>query len=220
MRFVTLVQQLANRMSYIFRKINACRLYLFHPYQFPGTRCPYRHVNQYPLNFKYFKIEGCIGKVKALSISLASAKLHEISCTSVQFFLTNLLFTANEFLEMDDKALELALLWVHAEGRGHRYEVLMAPLERYLEELRRKGVNRRVLVSVGRQPHPSDYSYAQFCNNSGPYADLKNISLLIELEEHHLIFQSLIFQSSQSSNLNHFFEYRLKTCLTPWCTPV
>jgi DNA-binding transcriptional MerR regulator len=46
-------------------------------------------------------------------------------------------FTVNELLNMDDQALELALLPVDSKGRDHRYEVLVANLnttKRSLEE--------------------------------------------------------------------------------------
>ena len=72
-------------------------------------------------------------------------------------------FTADELLNMDDQALELALLPVDSKGRDDRYEVLVAQLEHYQEELRRTGVNRWVLWSEYRQTHPNGYSYTQFC---------------------------------------------------------
>lgn len=89
-------------------------------------------------------------------------------------------FTADELLNMDDQALELALLPVDSKGRDDRYQVLVAQQEYYQEELRRTGVNRWVLWSEYRQTHPSGYSYAQFCYHLSLYADLKNISLHIE----------------------------------------
>lgn len=89
-------------------------------------------------------------------------------------------FTVDELLNMDDQALELALLPVDSKGRDDRYEVLVGQLEYYQEELRRTGVNRWVLWSEYRHAHPSGYSYAQFCYHLNLYADLKNISLHIE----------------------------------------
>jgi transposase len=89
-------------------------------------------------------------------------------------------FTIDELLNMDDQALELALLPVDSKGRDNRYEVLVAQLEHYQEELRRTGVNRWVLWSEYRQAHPSGYSYAQFCYHLSLYTDLKKISLHIE----------------------------------------
>lgn len=89
-------------------------------------------------------------------------------------------FTADELLNMEDQALELALLPVDSKGRDHRYEVLVAQLDHYQEELRRTGVNRWVLWSEYRQAHPNGYSYTQFCYHLSLYADLKNVSLHIE----------------------------------------
>jgi transposase len=89
-------------------------------------------------------------------------------------------FTADELLNMDDHTLELALLPVDSKGRDHRYEVLVAQLEHYQDELRRTGVNRWVLWSEYRQANTNGYSYTQFCYHLSLYANLKNISLHIE----------------------------------------
>jgi transposase len=88
-------------------------------------------------------------------------------------------FSIPELLAMEDRALELALLPVDSKSRDDRYELLLARVEYYQQELLRTGVNRWLLWSEYRQNNPSGYSYTQFCYHLSVYTKLQNSSLPI-----------------------------------------
>jgi transposase len=88
-------------------------------------------------------------------------------------------FSISELLAMEDQALELTLLPVDSKSRDDRYEVLLARMEYYQQELIRTGVNRWLLWSEYRQSNPNGYSYAQFCYHLSIYTALQNSSLPI-----------------------------------------
>lgn len=64
-------------------------------------------------------------------------------------------FNVTELLAMEDQALELALLPVDSKSRDDRYELLLARMEYYQQELLRTGVNRWLLWSEYRQNNPT-----------------------------------------------------------------
>lgn len=88
-------------------------------------------------------------------------------------------FGLAELLAMEDQALELALLPVDSKSRDDRYELLLARMEYYQQELLRTGVNRWLLWSEYRQDNPNGYSYTQFCHHLSVYTKLQNSSLPI-----------------------------------------
>jgi transposase len=88
-------------------------------------------------------------------------------------------FDISELLAMEDQTLELTLLPVDSKSRDDRYEVLLARMEYYQQELLRTGVNRWLLWSEYRQHSTNGYSYAQFCYHLSVYASLQHSSLPI-----------------------------------------
>lgn len=88
-------------------------------------------------------------------------------------------FKVPELLAMEDQALELALLPVDSKSRDDRYELLLARMEYYQQELLRTGVNRWLLWSEYRQNNLNGYSYTQFCYHLSVYTKLQHSSLPI-----------------------------------------
>jgi transposase len=88
-------------------------------------------------------------------------------------------FNVTELLAMEVQALELALLPVDSKSRDDRYDLLLARMDYYHQELIRTGVNRWLLWSEYRQNNPNGYSYTQFCYHLSVYTKLQNGSLPI-----------------------------------------
>lgn len=77
----------------------------------------------------------------------------------------------SQLLTLDDESLRL-IVYADAFEQGHagrkvdmRYEAITKDLDRYLSELRRRGVTRQLLWEEYRREHPEGYGYSQFCEH-------------------------------------------------------
>lgn len=72
-------------------------------------------------------------------------------------------YTIEELFRMEHPVLEAKFHPGNPAYKDERYEDLKARLDYYLEELKKKGVNKRLLWEEYREVKPDGYGYSQFC---------------------------------------------------------
>lgn len=82
-----------------------------------------------------------------------------------------------ELLQLEDNALQQALLPTNPSADDQRYQVLLENYDYFCAELRRTGVTRWLLWSEYRQSHPGGYCYSQFCKHLHDLGDARNLTM-------------------------------------------
>ena len=102
------------------------------------------------------------------------ARMLGISKTTVKVYLNKLQaltssvkggksWTITELIKLENPVLEAKFHPGNPAYKDNRYEHLKGNLDFYLNELKRTGVNKRLLWEEYQQQYPDGYSYSQFC---------------------------------------------------------
>ena len=90
--------------------------------------------------------------------------------------------TTEVLLTLEDAALEAIFLSGNPAYKDERYGLLKDTLDYCSKELKRVGVNRKVLWEEYHDSAPDGYSYSQFCYHLQQYRGTQNPSMVLE---HH-----------------------------------
>src|SRR5690625_912007 len=82
-----------------------------------------------------------------------------------------------ELLQLEDHALQQALIPERRSGDDPRYQLLLDRYDYFCGELQRTGVSRWLLWSEYRQQTPGGYCYSQFCKLLSDLGDARNLSM-------------------------------------------
>ena len=82
-----------------------------------------------------------------------------------------------ELLQLEDHALQQALIPEGRTGDDPRYQLLLDRYDYFCGELQRTGVSRWLLWSEYRQQTPGGYCYSQFCKHLSDLGDARNLSM-------------------------------------------
>lgn len=85
-----------------------------------------------------------------------------------------------ELLKLEDPILEKRLLSGNPSYKDERYERLKNQLKYYTKELKRVGVNRKVLYEEYRKGNTDPYSYSQFCYHLQQYRKSSKPTMVLE----------------------------------------
>jgi len=109
---------------------------------------------------------------RALSMSRNTVKLyiHKLAVSN---------YDLDELLGMEDGALEKKFLSGSPAYCDTRFSELQSNLDPYCQELRLKGMTRKLLWQEYRQSHPQGYSYAQFCFHIDQHQRVKKPSMVL-----------------------------------------
>lgn len=88
----------------------------------------------------------------------------------------------NELLKLEDPILEAKLLAGNPSFKDERYEPLKVRLEYFTKELKKGGVNRKVLYEEYCVDNANPYSYSQFCYHLQQYRKSSKPTMVLE---HH-----------------------------------
>ncbi|MCG2420514.1 IS21 family transposase [Aequorivita sp. F47161] len=87
-----------------------------------------------------------------------------------------------ELLKLEDPILEAKLLAGNPSFKDERYELLKVRLEYFAKELKKVGVNRKVLYEEYCVDNANPYSYSQFCYHLQQYRKSSKPTMVLE---HH-----------------------------------
>lgn len=104
-------------------------------------------------------------------------------------------FDMDALLELHDGELERKLHPGSPAYSDERLNVLQSHLEPYCQELRLKGMTRKLLWEEYRQTHPQGYCYAQFCYHISQHQRSKNPSMVLHHEPGDKLFIDFAGQS-------------------------
>jgi len=125
--------------------------------------------------------EGLKSTAKALGISKNTVRTYLSKVSLMKESIT-------ELLSLEDNVLESRFHAGNPAYSDQRYEVLKEKFDYYLKELKRLGVNRRLLWEEYRETTTKPYSYTQFCYHLQQYMLKKNPSMQLLHEPGQKLF--------------------------------
>ncbi|HYQ59026.1 MAG TPA: hypothetical protein VEP89_16905, partial [Draconibacterium sp.] len=91
-------------------------------------------------------------------------------------------------LKMDDQALKKVFHAGNPAYKDNRFECLKDHLKDYETELKKVGVNKKLLWEEYRLDYPDGYSLSQFCFHHDQYLKQKNPSMVLQHEPGEKLF--------------------------------
>ena len=114
----------------------------------------------------------------------AIARMLEMSKNTVKAYISkieNSELDMDQLLAMEEPLLENKLLEGNPAYKEERYEDMKHQLPYYADQLKMKGVTRRLLWEDEYRPsHPGGYGYTQFCYHINQYLSAKHPSMVLE----------------------------------------
>ena len=121
----------------------------------------------------------------------AIARQLEMSKNTVKVYLdklTCLNISCDVLLSLDEPVLEAKFFAGSPSYKQDRYEEFKIQLSDYASELKKTGVNRRLLWEEYKQASPDGYGYTQFCHHLGQYLIAQSPSMVLQHEAADKLF--------------------------------